>query len=248
MSHPNLIPEPTQDPNPTPENLPGPTSSSDEETLKILRESALDAARTARQEQNRRIELEQEVENLRRARENPAPTQVTPEQFWNDPLTTLRAEISTQIAPLLETAKKLNQQTVYQNLKQQFLADAQYGPIVNKLGQHLDNLMQSLEPTIPNMRNAIHSLLGQIAITNPELLLPAKKEETPNPTPSPSPSMVTPPHLRPSSSPLPSSEDNKPKKQYTENERRLMRELKMTEEQWENSMNAPANLSTLRKK
>lgn len=216
----------------------------DTETVDFLRNSAIESSRLARQADERARNAEAELERLRRPAP-PTPRNISAEEFFADPVSVIRSEITSQIAPLNEFSAQVRRDTEYNKLKNRFLADAQFGPAVQKLGTYLDDLMSKLEPTVENMRNSITQLYGQLALTNPEFFAPPKKDETPKEdTP---PKMVTPPHLRPSGAPSASKEVPK-EKTYTENERRLMREANMTPEQWEAAMNAPANLSGVRKK
>jgi hypothetical protein len=215
-------------------------SNTNDEVINLLRQTVQETNARARSEEARRIQLENELSQIRESRN--APREITSEEYFQDPVKILRDEIAAQLAPLTAFVGETKKNSAYQNIKAQFLADAKYGPLVTKLGAQLDNLMSNIEPTVPNMLNAVHALVGQLAVSDPNFFAPS------TPTPKPKEEETIPAHLRPSPSPRPSSERTPTKKNYTENERRLMREAGMTEEQWENYMNAPATLTGLRKK
>lgn len=229
----NLGPETeteNQNPNPNPQD-----SNTENEVLTLLRQTVQETNARARAEESRRIQLEQQLEELRRT---PAK-EVTSDDFFANPAQVIRAEIDAQLSPLRAFVEQTKKDNAYGQLKAMFLNDAKYGPIVRKLGANLDNIMSNLVPNENNMFHAIHTLVGQLAVSNPEALLPEPpKEEIPREEKKP----VIPPHLRPSAPPLPDKQEKKVKKNYTENERRLMRENNMNEEQWEEMLNAPASL------
>lgn len=222
----------------------------EDENIKLLRQMVTETNQRARNEEIRRIQLEEEIRQLRNKPTIPE-NKATDKDYWDNPLTVMRKEISDQVKPLVEFTQKMERNQTYNNLKQQFLADPHYGTIVSQLGVHLDNVMVQLDPTAQNMANAIDSLLGRIARTNPEFFASKKKEETKTKEEKEKEKemLLTPPHLRPSGAPKKESDGKlENKKNYSENERRLMKEQNLTEEQWEAALNAPTNLSTMRKK
>lgn len=228
-----------QDPRlPENQNLnPGPT---DDGGLALLRESLQETNRRARNEEARRIEVENELAEYKRNQNRTPPAKFTAEQFFENPQAALSAEVSSQIAPLNEFAQEMRRERAYNQLKGRFLADNRFGSIVQQLGYSLDTVMAKLEPTEMNMVNAINTLIGQAYINNPEAFRQAPKIEEKKPEDEKK--VPTPPHLRPSNT-RSNGDPTKTPKTYTENERRMMRDNKMTEEQWEEHLNAPANLS-----
>lgn len=222
--------EPNQ---PDPE-IPPTNDSSNTDPNAALLQQALQATQDARiAAENTNIRLQQQILELQQQRNTPTPApEVTAEQFFTNPMAHLNAAIQAQIAPLQRDAALLTRMNAYGRLKQQLQETEQYGKWVKMFSANLDQIFENpnVGVTAQNMITIINSMIGNAVSANPALL------NTPAPINTPeTPKVITPPHLRPSSSPssTPTNAPRTNKKNYTEEEKRLMRENKMTEEQWE---------------
>jgi hypothetical protein len=190
-------------------------------------------------EENRRLKLASETRVATPVAPTPEP--LKPGDTFNKPeefLSRIQGMLDAQIKPLQESNRKFERQQEYgrlkQKLKQQNPTVVQAFGIIEPL---VDEIMSDQEPTEANINIALERAIGigvsrglfqSSATTNP-------KSGNPNPADNkqpntPTPTMTTPPHLRPSSSVLPTSNDDPSKidmSQFDENEKRLMRENKM---------------------
>ena len=233
-----------QDPN-LPENQnTGPTE------LDLLRETVAETNRRARQEEARNRELADELARLRSQQNrdnNPAPT-FSAEEFFANPQQLLRAEVQNQMKPLVDFTQQMQRERNYTQLKNRFLSDQRYTSIVNQLGYSLDQVMSQVEPTETNMFNAINTLIGQAYVNNPNAFQQNNQQNNQEPKDEVPPITNVPAHLRPSNTRNKEQNNTPLKKDYTENERRLMRENSMTEDQWEAYLSAPSSLKTIERK
>lgn len=223
----------------------GPTK--DEDAFKLLQSMVEETNRRARAEEGRRIQLERELADLKK-KNNPPPAEISAEQFFEKPAETLRNEIGRQVAPLIDFVNATKKRETYLAIKTQFFQDPRYNHILQKIGAQVDAAMENLEPTVQNVANAISVLVGHHTLENPNFFAQTKEKEDDKTPKKEEEKLTTPAHLRPSAAPRNIPKDEKPKKNYTEHERRLMREYNMTEDEWEAALNSTANLSGLKKK
>lgn len=230
--------------NPQDPNLPENQNSGPTE-LELLRETVAETNRRARYEETRNRELSDELTRYKAQQNTPVQKSFSAEEFFANPQALLAAEVSNQIKPLVEFSKEMQRERSYNQLKGRFLSDSRYNPIVTQLGYSLDQVMSQMEPTEMNMVNAINTLIGQAYINNPSAF-----QQNNNNNQKPKEEVVPaniPAHLRPSNNKV-NTQQRVETKEYTENEKRLMRENKMDEAQWEAFLNAPSSLKTIERK
>lgn len=227
---------PTKIPPITPiENPPAPVPAPNTDKYVKALEDAL-------RDQQRQI---QEFQNASTRKEPEAKTELSAEdarqQFFTNPLAVLNErdarllnDMRETIKPLIEVAKSFRGDgTPYGKLKNRFKANPQYAQLLSDplVEQAVDKIMESADPTDPNMLQAVLSAVGMKSAG----MLGMLGIEAPTPAPvSPSPNgntiMTSPAHLRPSAPPLPNPASGKPaQRQLTENEKRICRERNMSE-------------------
>lgn len=177
-------------------------------------------------------------------------TQNTPNDndFWQNPVQNITTLIQSQIAPLNQFTQQIAWQNQYTALKQQY---RQY-PAFAQIESTVDQFMSGKQLTHENMQQAITMAVGQLVLTNPAALQqPAVAQEEKK-----DPAIVgeikqrpvdTQAHLRPSKN-TPVAKDDAPKRRpLTENERRLLKEMKMTEERFWELQDAGTRVDTWKK-
>ena len=194
-------------------------------------------------EKNREIERLQS--QLAQKQEAPLPV-VTPEQnskFFESPATAtqelIRRELDIALAPLKDFVGTFKKTDAYSQLKDTYRNDPFLGKHLVENEQYVDQIMKNIDPTQANLQAAIVQVIGLKGLGalpnngNPPSQAPVvinNPQATPiNPNPI---SMQNPPHLRPSAPAAPKDTPTAYKKPLDENERRLMRELEMTEEEY----------------
>lgn len=253
--------QPTGEPEGTPSNhQDGPT---DDDFPSYATPEYIRALEDQLREQNRTI---QALANRETA---PAPAQPAPppedpdearQRFYNEPHNEVRriikAELDESIAPLRDFVTSFRQSSVYDNLKTKFKSD----PAYRALGHHLndatiesavDEIMQQVpEKNDTAMQQAIIHALG-LKAAGVLTAKPAANGEPPvntrsavdTPQPSTQPggrSVPQPAHFRPSN-PNPPRPSAPARRQLTELERRVARERGMSDEQYLNWLELPAD-------
>lgn len=181
------------------------------------------------------------------AQTRPAPTPPPdPEkqkaEFFNNPHNTVqeivRKELKEAIAPLQDFVSNLSSETAYNKIKQQVRAE--FGNVWdNAVENAVDQVMLSgkVAVTVDNVRATTVQAIGLKSLGR----LPGSNVQQP-PAPQNNQdnnNMITPPHLRPSNPPSPQNNNNKPKRALTENERRIARENRMTDEEYLSWLEVP---------
>lgn len=190
---------------------------------------------------DKNAEIQRLEAQLAEARKTPqAP--ITPEQeqgFFTNPLTStkelIRTELTEQLAPFRAFIEQNNRISKYDQLKNQ-MKGGLLGNYLKENESLVDQLMQGAEPNENNMSAAILQAAGLRAIglvpgsSTQNIVVNNPPVNNNNPSPV---NMTTPPHLRPSAPPAVRGNDNKPNyAPLTENERLLMRQWGMTEQQY----------------
>lgn len=221
--------------NPTPPN-PSNTEPDNRELLAAaLRETQL--ARIAAENQAADYRRQLEAHNQQQAIQN-APN-YTSEEFFKDPFRILKEAIDSQVAPLRADAARITRQQSYFQLKSQFQSHPQYAQLVSTLSSGLDQYFlapnSQLSIDAGTFQNVLSTLVGQTVMSNPGAFNQQQNTPQNQVQNTPTSQQVLPPHLRPSPSvaPTPQTSHTPQQRNYTENERRLMKEFKMSEAEWE---------------
>jgi len=173
--------------------------------------------------------------------------------FFDAPVSTTRElikeEVTAAIKPLTDFIQTFGPRTQYDQIKGDLMADPKYATIFAKAGRYIDEAVARTPGAVTREKVAAAalSIYGAAAaglLPEIDLLTPA-----PSPAPAPAPpapptpgapvpSSMQPPHLRPSPAPGPSGPEHpKPAYEFSELERRMMRENNMTEEEFLAGMN-----------
>lgn len=243
-------------PDPNAPNPPAPVDLSQQQSIEEIFRNAMSASEQARNNAEQRArQLEDELREARRPREVATPpARITGEEFIQDPMAHLNAAVSAQIAPLLETSRRLQAQAEYNDIKNQYRKQF---PAFSQIEGYVDDIMQGSQPTHANMQAAIERAVGRLAVANPQLyakmtgLIPNDAPPA-NPTPNPDPTVVgniprqvdPQAHLRPSLR-APTVDDKKPpRRPLTEDERRICKEYHLSEDQFFESLGAGSTVSS----
>lgn len=194
-------------------------------------------------DKNREIErLQRELE----AKQKPVEQPLTPEQeqrFFTNPISEIRdlirSEVAQANAPLLGFVQSLQKNDAYSQAKRAIGNNPVLANLLRENESYVDEMMKGVEPTEANITAAIFQVnglkaAGLIPTSTPasnSVIVPANTQSQ-NPVPNQPVNTTIPPHLRPSSPPVPQDRQQPYKKPLDENERRLMRELGMTEEEY----------------
>lgn len=237
--------EPPPNPNPNPSD--GATNDQPENEVTRLSRYTGILEETLR-EQNRTISRLNEQVSSRPAAPEPAPAPVDPatarQEFYNDPMTATRKivgdALKETVAPLLDFVKEMKGQGLVGQLKSQLKADARFAPFWDEAVERgVDDAVSKLQPGQINevtMQGIVVQVIGlkTMGLLPGSQPAPAPRNPNPNPDPNPAPRMTTTPaHMRPSAPPAPSAGNGKKQlRALTENEKRLARENKMTDEEY----------------
>lgn len=193
--------------------------------------------------------------------ENPEPSVDDQNQeFWKNPVGVMnkliQAELQKTVGPLNERLTRDSTLTAYDRAK--LTLKTQYADIWGSIEPYVDQFVQ--QATSQGME-VNDQLMNVAALTASGAYyrgqIPGATPGAPNPNPTPAPvtpatppnpnpapqtpaSVFTPPHLRPSAPVIPGQEPQKvERRQLTENERRLARERKQTDEQYLDWLEVP---------
>lgn len=222
----------------------------------LVRTTLAENERSRLAAEQRARDLEDQLFQLRQAQNNNSNNQQQqnqqpdPQQFWNDPINTINNLIGRQVAPLNDFAQQIQQQNAYLMLKNQYRNQ----PGFNVIEPLVDQFMAGQQPTHANFQIAVQRAVGQIAITNPQALfgqqqnqgtqtqVNQQQQQQQNNQPGGDPSIIPinrgnnqQAHMRPSQVPANRTTDTQQKhRPLTENERRICKEMNITEERyWE---------------
>ena len=170
-------------------------------------------------------QIQQLLDNQTRASEPEPDPEEEKQQFYGAPTKTTRAivkaELDVALKPLTEFVSRMEAETVYGRLKQQFKADARFAshfadPAFERI---VDEIMENAEKTPQIMQTAVVQAIGLKAINAiPQSQTPAPTNERVETR------VVNPPHLRPSA-PAPVRNNAQPNQQpLNELEKRMARE------------------------
>ena len=268
-----VAPEPVKPPTepaapaspPTPTNPPAAEPAADNRRMLDLYEATL------RENHQRITRMERELEESRAATAAaaapPTATQ-TPDEFWKNPAQHIRElikeETTRAVKPLYDFKDRFEARSAYDTLKDRFRSDPRYKEIFPKIEGAVDQLLSRAEKIDENIMNtAVLSAAGALAlgmIPQPGATAgnqPATPQTPANPnTPAaPTPGapvqrsdLVTPPHLRPSGAAQHTTDEPAGRKvELTELQKRLARENGMTEQQYVDWLELPADKVTTAK-
>ena len=211
--------------------------SQDTETTSIEKqqEQAIDKDRVIQAQmaviadQNKKFEtMQAQIDGLKK---RPEPTKdEANKKFWDDPASFIQEQLREAVKPLVQFKEVVESGTELDKIKKRLRANPKLAEILDhpEAGPLVDNMLNG-QPINENVvRAAIYGVRGAIDAGDvPGITLTSSSERKEKV------SDMLPPHLRSSPPDPPRGQERKEKKNYTENERRLMRELKMTEEDWE---------------
>lgn len=199
-------------------------------------------------DKNKEIErLQRELENSKKQPEK-VLTQQEESAFFEKPLTNtkelIKSELQQQLAPMYDFINNFQQTSRYDTIKRGIKAQnpAIAGLLTPDIEPYVDQAMSGIAPTEQNLIGVILQVKGAQAAgllttapqtTQTTVNNPITTTVTQPPTQQ-APNLTVPAHLRPSAPPAPKldTSDNQPKRPLSENERRLMREWGMTEEEY----------------
>lgn len=211
----------------------------------VIREQAQGLARA--NQQGRELDG-----RMRRLEEGPPPSrEQLDKKFWESPTTVLGEMISSElkktVGPLNERFQRVAEETELDKYKKNI--KAQYGdnwalvePAIDQFVEAAQGQGVALSEQLVGIAAA--SAFGTLALQGKVRIAgqpPEPKPADPSPRPAERPAAVTtPPHLRPSAPQIPGKESDKPaRRELTENERRLARERRMTEDQYLDWLETP---------
>lgn len=202
-------------------------------------------------EQNERARLlEEQLAELRRSREQ--QDQTTPEQdvelLTTNPAELIRREVQKTIAPLNEQAQQWNRTNQLTGYMARMQNDPRFGfmkydafrssfeGVLNQVPQLNDqSVYAAYRYTVGEF---VETPEYRAAIAQPSTTQPPSNQPTTH-----SQTVPTPPSNRPAPPQRVPTNSNAPKKNYSENEKLLMRMRGMTEEEWERELNlAPSEV------
>lgn len=196
-----------------------------------------------------------EIENLQRqvkeSQKQPERV-ISPQEessFFEKPLTNtkelIKSELASQLAPMYDFINNFQKTSQYDVLKRDIRVrnPAIANLLTPDIEAYVDQAMAGIQPTEQNLVGVILQVKGAQAagllttapITNGNTTssaVPTTVQQTP--PSNQAPNLTVPAHLRPSTPPAPRLDSNEsaPKRPLSENERRLMREWGMTEEEY----------------
>lgn len=218
----------TPTPAPTPTPTPAPTNNA--EILSAYNALLGDKARENAELQRRLAALE--------AERNAPPPKTAEEQsreFFERPLDLIRSEIDRSVKPLNDFVAKAKRDSDYAALKTQMRADPRFTRL-SEIETDFDAMMAS-SPLEPNtMIGAYYAVLGMAVATGKLTATPTPKEDPPPPTPT----LTTPPHLRPTNNTPAPAPTKTATRQLTENEKRVARLNRMTDEEYLKELEGPS--------
>ena len=190
-------------------------------------------------ESRERARLQRELEEERNRRAN-VPEVVTPEQereFFDRPRTAtaeiVRAEIASQVAPLNQFVQQQQRQQIIFTLKGQMRQMPQQYPYVNQIEGLMDQVLQNAQVINGDvMAMAYNTALGYYVNGGGQLGTPQAPNTPQTPAPT-TPVTPIPAHVRPSAPPAAPSNTRTPaKRTLNENEKRIARHNRMTDEEY----------------
>ena len=173
------------------------------------------------------------------------------DDILQNPRQLIQEEIQRAIAPLQQTITGFAVKSQYESLKDQFRAHPQYSAYFSnpQFVAYLDGAMANAQNvSVQSMSATIAQIVGYMAV-NGQLNTPQPAQQQNGQSLQQQVNQqIDPPHLRPSSAPLPGSNrqvnttpKGTPKRQLTENERRIAREQGFTEDEYLDWLTVPSN-------
>jgi hypothetical protein len=237
-------------------NTPPATPSAD--LAALWQNVAQDNARRAQEAERRLQLLEQQQQQQQSA---PPPAEELRDQYFANPVQVMRQEMQNIVAPINTQMQQFKRVIGIMSNSQQFKY-LRIPDFYNWFVGQAANIQQVTEQTL----SALYaSIVGTIAMQQPAVLgqmeamfqpqvpqAPQNNTPTQQQPPIPraqnhgnNPQVTTPPHLRPNSGNAPNPVQT-PQRDYTENEKRLMREQNLTPAQFDALLGAPATVADWR--
>lgn len=196
------------------------------------------------QDKNREIDtLRQQLSQKQQEAAKPAPiTPAQEQEFFANPVSTTRdlikQELTEALAPFKGFIQQNQSETEYQRIKRTLRDNPVLGNLLKENESLVDQLMNGATVNENNVMAAIFQANGLKAAgllnnqnqpITPQNTQASSQQPPVNQQPQ---NMSTPPHLRPTPPAAPRLDNAPPKRQFTENEKRLMREWGMTEDEY----------------
>jgi hypothetical protein len=251
---------PPSSPDSTTQSPPNPSSppASATESENVTRYNAL--LEDNLREQNRKIqELQDELARVKQTPAGPAaPTRTEEEErqeFYNRPMAATRQlikeELDRTIAPLTEFVQQMRGGSESERIISKLKVDPRFSSMWDaSVEQAVNSVVARLNPDQINEQTITSTVIQAIGLKAIGQLAPVAPSSAPASAPSPTPTpstpaenrpVVTPPHMRPSAPPGPSSNQRPARRQLNENEKRLAREKRMTDDQYLDWIEMPAS-------
>lgn len=203
------------------------------ETRQLVKTVLADAERKNRELMSRIDELtkKQEVVN--------APTvEEKNKEFYRDPTQVIEDTVRRIVAPLEGFVKKVQTRDIYEDAKNKVKGDARFADKWDKIAGVVDNLVgEAVRNGTPVSDGLVYtcavSAVGLVATGSIDgLSFDAPTTTKAAPLNEERRTVITPPHLSPSSPPLPTNRQEKKVRELTENERRVAKASGLTPEQY----------------
>ncbi|MBA2704697.1 MAG: hypothetical protein H0U60_12700 [Blastocatellia bacterium] len=252
----------TQPSSPDSENQPAPNTSSPTasvtDTENVTRYNAL--LEDNLRDQNRRIqELQDQLARTTTPPAAPASASRTEEEerqdFYNRPVATTRLmiqeELDRTIKPLTDFVQQMRGGTESEKILNRLKGDPRFAPHWDMaVEQAVNGVIARLSPDQINEQTIMSTIIQAIGLKSIGQLAPVPGSPVPAPAPTPQPStqpqngnppVTTPPHMRPSSPPGPNANQPPRRRQLNENEKRLAREKRMSDDTYLDWLEMPAS-------
>lgn len=193
-------------------------------------------------------ELRTELGEIRERTAPPGPSQTEQDQrFWKEPTKVIteliQGEMKRTVDPINARLQRSDSETALDraktNLKARFGEDyAAMEPLIDQFVANAAERGVAIDDAV--LQTAAITAYGSVQFDRKMNPKPAAPVLAPTPEPV---KPVTPPHARPSTAQIPGREAPAAAttREFTENERRLMRERKMTEQQYVEWLDVPAD-------
>lgn len=254
--------EETQPSSPDSENQPDPNSSnppaSATDTENVTRYNQI--LEENLREQNRQIQQLQD--QLARATTTPAaPAAPQPsdeeerQNFYNRPVATTRQmiqeELDRTIKPLTDFVQQMRGGTESEKIMSRLKVDPRFAPHWDAAVENaVNSVIARLSPDQINEQTIQSTIIQALGLKSIGQLAPVPGSPAPSAPPAPAPSnpptngnppVSSPPHMRPSAPPGPNANQPVRRRQLTENEKRLAREKRMTDDVYLDWIEMPAS-------
>ena len=211
-----------------------PTNSPPVEDVRKIMQEVL--GETTRQNQ----QLKNQIAEMQKKQNEPPPAdrEALKKEFYNDPIAAIEKVVSRVNAPLNDFVAVTKNDNAYANIKNAIRNNPQFASKFPKIEATVDNIVrQALDSGSPLSEGLVYSAvlssiglveIGQVpgvSFRDPEPPVPPANKTEPR-------NVITPPHLAPSSPPLPNNNSAPRQRELTENEKRLARASKLSDKEY----------------